>query len=207
MKIVSNLAMSIDGKIATTNRAPFPLGTPLDRKRMKRLRSRFDAVLMGASSLRTFQKPLTTEGKKSAINVILSRNLHGVSPQWPFFREKKIRRILLLTEKISKKREQEFLKTSEIVYLKKANLTSQIQKELKKKGIRSLIVEGGGDLMWTFVQKDLIQEYYLTLTPRILGGAAAPTLVDGQGFSPHRSLKLKLKRVEKVRDELYLVYA
>ena len=60
--------------------------------------------------------------------------------------------------------------------------------------------------MWDFVQPGLIDEFYVTLTPRIIGGAAAPTLVDGLGFEPGSVLNLKLKSCRRVKNELYLIY-
>ena len=60
--------------------------------------------------------------------------------------------------------------------------------------------------MWDFVQLNLINEYHVTLTPRVIGGTHAPTLVDGAGFTPARVVNLRLKSLRRVKDELYLVY-
>ena len=69
-----------------------------------------------------------------------------------------------------------------------------------------MLVEGGGEVMWHFVSQNLISEYHVTLTPKIIGGTKAPTLVDGIGFKYSKILSLKLTKVKKVRDELYLIY-
>ena len=60
--------------------------------------------------------------------------------------------------------------------------------------------------MWDFVRENLIDEYHVTLTPKLVGGREAPTLVDGDGFEPRDILNLRLKSCRKVGDELYLVY-
>lgn len=60
--------------------------------------------------------------------------------------------------------------------------------------------------MWDFVSQNLIDEYHLTLTPKIIGGDDSPTLVEGTGFSPKDILKLKLHRCRRLGDELYLTY-
>ena len=60
--------------------------------------------------------------------------------------------------------------------------------------------------MWDFVREDLIDEYHVTLTPRLIGGTEAPTLVDGEGFDPSEVVNLTLKSCRKAGDELYLVY-
>jgi riboflavin biosynthesis pyrimidine reductase len=58
MFVFSNLATSLDGKIATVSRVHFPLGSPADRRQMLVLRKRADAVIVGASTLRAYQGSL-----------------------------------------------------------------------------------------------------------------------------------------------------
>ncbi len=60
--------------------------------------------------------------------------------------------------------------------------------------------------MWDFSSAHLIQEYHVTLTPKIIGGATAATLVDGRGFLPKEILNLKLKQCRVIGNEIYLVY-
>ena len=60
--------------------------------------------------------------------------------------------------------------------------------------------------MWDFASQNLIDEYYVTLTPKIVGGENSPTLVEGLGFKPSEILDLKLARCRRVGDELYLTY-
>jgi riboflavin biosynthesis pyrimidine reductase len=60
--------------------------------------------------------------------------------------------------------------------------------------------------MWDFVSAGLLDEFRVTLTPWILGGTEAPTLVDGKGFPAGKAAKLRLVRVKRLRDELYLTY-
>jgi 5-amino-6-(5-phosphoribosylamino)uracil reductase len=51
-----------------------------------------------------------------------------------------------------------------------------------------------------------IDELYLTIVPRILGGAKAPTLAQGSGFAADEIPDGRLASVERVEDELFLVY-
>ena len=60
--------------------------------------------------------------------------------------------------------------------------------------------------MWLFGRLNLIDQYHVTLTPKIVGGAHSPTLVDGQGFAIDDILRLRLVRCQKIKDELYLTY-
>lgn len=211
MFIFSNLATSLDGKIGTRDRGLFLLGTPKDHRMMSVLRAKADAVIMGASTLRSFKGPaLVRKSKKQPINIVLSGSLKGLSPRWKFFTERSTQKIVFVGSKAPTARVREFEKVAVVCRLKNPtskNPTSlQIVKYLEKLGIKKLLVEGGGGLMWDFVQLNLIDEYHVTLTPRLLGGAHAPTLVDGVGFSPNRVVNLRLKSLRRVNDELFLVY-
>lgn len=210
--IFSNLAISLDGKIATADRSYFPLGTALDRKIMRQLRSKADALLMGASTLRTFKKPcLALPAHQSPVNVVLSHNLSGIDPRWSFFSSRSIQRILYVTNKLTSQKLRVFESTSTVVSIPRSSLNKKtlarwMIEDLKKRGLHDLLLEGGGELMWEFTQDHLIDEYHITLTPRILGGQNAPTWVGGVGFIPGQDVKLRIKSMRRVGDEIYLIY-
>ncbi|MBY0371081.1 RibD family protein [bacterium] len=207
--VFSNLASSIDGKIATEDRGHFYLGTPEDRRQMQRLRRRADAVLLGASTLRSFKKPLLTQGAKTQPwNVLVSSRLEGLSHRLPFFQSPKVRRLIFVSPAAPAALVKKFSALAEIVVLRKGPLSiaHQILRACADRGIRNLLVEGGGGIMWEFARKNAIDEYHVTITPKIVGGAGAPTMVDGEGFSPSQVLGLKLSSCRRVGDELYLIY-
>jgi riboflavin-specific deaminase-like protein len=219
MFIFSNLATSLDGKIATANRAYYPLGTSEDRRMMSVLRSECDAIIVGAGTLRAFHTPMLVDvagaaktrrpvrRRKQPINVIVSSNLERISPDWSFFTDKQTRKVIFVQPGTSLARIRKFKPFAEIFVLdKKTSSAVQIVRILEKLGIQRLLVEGGGGLMWDFVKLGLIDEFHVTLTPKILGGVTSPTLVDGEGFKPKQVLNLKLKGCRQFGDELYLIY-
>ena len=78
---------------------------------------------------------------------------------------------------------------------------------LKEKKIKNLLIEGGGITNWSFLAENLIDEAIITISPYLLGGSDAPTLIDGNGFSTiAKSTKLKLKNVTKMKNEIVLHY-
>lgn len=207
MFILSNLAISLDGKIAFADRKHAPIGTPYDRKQMQVIRKQCDAILMGASTVRAFQKPcLIQNSKKQPYNILLSTNLKGLSTTWEFFKHP-IKKIIFYTGTVSKTKVAAFEKYAELIKINPhLSIALQIVQALKKRRIKRLLVEGGGGVMWHFVEKNLIDEYHVTLTPKIIGGAQTPTLVDGLGFKAPHLLLLKPKKIRRVGNELYLTY-
>ena len=76
-----------------------------------------------------------------------------------------------------------------------------------ERGCRVALCEGGGVLNARFLAARAIDELYLTLVPRVLGGAGGPTIVAGDGFAPGTLPDARLAQVDRVGDELFLVYA
>lgn len=236
--VFTNLAISLDGKISTKDRELFPLGSKRDHLYMDVHRSRADAVLMGAGTLRCFKGPLKIKRKK-LIGARRSGNLNSALPfitrlsrgafatqhpvnvvlasrlefdwNWPFFREQGIERFLFLPKSSFKKLTvrqrndcERFFRVFTFQSLK--TCAQEIIETLKRHGMRNLLLEGGGGTLFPFVQAGLIDEWNITLTPKIVGGASSPTLVDGEGFSASEIPSFKLKRLEQYGSELFLQY-
>lgn len=49
-------------------------------------------------------------------------------------------------------------------------------------GLDSVLVEGGGELNWSFIEAGLADEYYVFVAPKIVGGSGAKGPVGGAGF-------------------------
>jgi 5-amino-6-(5-phosphoribosylamino)uracil reductase len=67
-------------------------------------------------------------------------------------------------------------------------------------------VEGGGRVNARFFQHGLVNEIYMTISPIVFGGAAAPTPVDGAGIPEAGRPRLELNEMRQVGEELFLHY-
>lgn len=205
--VFSNLAISLDGKIATYSREQFQLGSARDIRLLRKLRNNADVVVMGAETLRTWKKPCIPIRKKKIYNSIVSRNLLNLDPNWTFFKSNKIQRILFVTGSVSRARLALFEKYCEVIRIDgRKSISKQIIRAHRERGLQNILIEGGGGLMSEFVQDNAIDRYYVTLTPRILGGKDAPTLVEGPGLPSARVLNLRLEKTSRVGSEIFLVY-
>lgn len=79
---------------------------------------------------------------------------------------------------------------------------------LKEKGYKKVLVEGGPTLLTSFLKEDLIDEIFLTISPKIFGNQkdTTLTLVEGHLFPPNQVKKFKLISVKKIGDEVFLRY-
>jgi diaminohydroxyphosphoribosylaminopyrimidine deaminase/5-amino-6-(5-phosphoribosylamino)uracil reductase len=65
---------------------------------------------------------------------------------------------------------------------------------LGERGIASLLVEGGSRLLTAMIEQRLADKLFLTMSPRLIGGEAAPSFLGGKGVRLVRS-SLRLERV------------
>ncbi|NQE35913.1 RibD family protein [Microcoleus asticus] len=72
--------------------------------------------------------------------------------------------------------------------------------------IKRLAILGGGKLVASVLAAGLVEELWLTVCPLILGGADAPTPVEGEGFLADLAPKLELLAVKQVGQEVFLHY-
>ena len=84
----------------------------------------------------------------------------------------------------------------------------ELFRRLEKMRLRSILVEGGGELNWSLLRLGLVDELTLTIAPKIAGGRLSTTLVEGDGFDEiAQGIRLELGKVEQKKNgELLLRY-
>lgn len=93
-------------------------------------------------------------------------------------------------------------KTKEKVDIKK------LLKVLENEAISTILVEGGGEINWSFIENNVFDEIIITIAPIIIGGKNATTLVGGEGYNIiRRCPKLILMKIQKKNTgEITLYY-
>lgn len=208
MKVVSNTACSIDGRINTRERRFTMLGSAADHRRMSRLRAQADAVLVGGATFRNWPHPalpdppdLPALGERRPYTVVVSRTL-DVPVTAAFLAEPRFRPLFLTTTRAPRESfpaECEAFDGDDVP-------VPWILERLAARGVQRLLVEAGGDLLFQFLAAGALDEMHVTLLPLAIGGDA-PTLVGGPGFDLATMKRLALLDCEREGDELFLHYA
>jgi riboflavin-specific deaminase-like protein len=216
--VLLNAAVSADGKLAPASRRRVRLGSPRDLARMDRIRASCDAILIGAGTLRSEDPPLQVrspallrarrrEGRDHLLtNIVLSRGL-DLPYASRFFRDPAVPRIIAAPATAARRKVLRAGDHAEVLLAGTAGVDPRrLLALLARRGIRRLVVEGGGEIYGLFLRARLVDEIHLTVCPLLLGGGTAPTLFDGEGFDgpPFPALRLDLCRREG--DEVYLRY-
>jgi 2,5-diamino-6-(ribosylamino)-4(3H)-pyrimidinone 5'-phosphate reductase len=208
--VIFSAAITLDGKLATRT-GDSKLSSKKDKIRVHKLRSKVDAILIGKNTVEIDDPLLSVHNisKKNPIRIILDSNATIHTNSKILKTCSKIPTIIAVSKNAQKKNLQR-LKKFPVQIIVCGNYTVNIKKLLvilKKKGIKNIIVEGGGATNWAFVKENLVDEAMITITPYLVGGITATTLVDGDGFSTVvKSIKLKLKNITKMKNEVILHY-
>lgn len=73
-------------------------------------------------------------------------------------------------------------------------------------GISSLLVEGGGEVHWSFLHERLVQQVHAFVAPLLLGGREATSAVGGLGFgSPQEGVRLVFEEVRRLGEDVEIV--
>ena len=87
------------------------------------------------------------------------------------------------------------------------NLRNLFQ-QLEKMGLKKIIVEGGGEINWSVLKLGLVNELVVTISPVVIGGRDAKTLVEGKGITNiSDGIKMKLSNtIIQNKNEIVLFY-
>jgi 2,5-diamino-6-(ribosylamino)-4(3H)-pyrimidinone 5'-phosphate reductase len=189
-----NTAMSADGKIATIKRRQTRISASLDFDRMEELRATSDAIMVGIGTVLSDNPSLTVKSKErrdkrrsNGLEENPARIVVDSMARTPkdadIFKKGEGKRIIAVSEDAPAENVQELSRFADIICLGEKSVDlAELLIELKNRGIKQLMVEGGATLNWGLISEGLVDEIYTFIGNMIIGGKSAPTLVDGEGF-------------------------
>lgn len=204
--VALKLAMSLDARIAEASGKRTRITADEADAEVHRLRSGFDAILIGSNTARV-DDPVLTVRKAAApirppVRVVLDTNaqlstssalLHSVeeAPLWVFVSAdaevERVRAIEAAGAKVFAPHMHEGR-----VPLKR------VLETLWDNGIRSVFCEGGGTVATALLSKDLVERVYLFVAPRLLGPAGVPAFPFE---SPPKSLRFRTSRIAQLGND------
>jgi len=202
-----NLAPSLDGKLAQARkRARFVMSRHSeDPRRMDALRARADALITGATNVRADDPDMLP----SRLRVVVTHDGEHLSPSAKFFdRSAGGEPIVAHAASMPAATRKTLGAAATLVELGATSVDVRALLEwlARERGCRTVICEGGGVMNAAFFAARAVDVLYLTIVPRILGGASAPSIVSGLGFEPDEIPDGRLVSCEQIGDELFLEY-
>src|SRR4030095_3167117 len=190
MQIIVNSAMTVDGKIAT-HQGDSAISSKDDLIRVHKLRRSVDGIIVGISTVLADNPRLTIRlGSKRPKEKHLTRIIIDSMGRIPIDSHilgtaTKIKTIVVVTKLAHLNVIRKIKKTGAIVIVAGTH-TVDLKKVLwtvQRMGVKKILVEGGGEIIWSFLRLGIVNELIVTIAPRIVGGRQATTLVEGKGYS------------------------
>jgi riboflavin-specific deaminase-like protein len=191
-----NMVSSLDGK-ATVNWRTKGLSSELDRRLFHNLRTQVDAVMIGAGTVREerygrltksdeLRRKRVEEGLAAEpLAVIVSARL-DLPADLPILNEPE-QRVVIATGSDATLPEL----GAQVEYARLGDDLQRLMAYLAEThGIRTVLGEGGPTLNSHLFAADLVDELFLSLSPKIPGGAAALTIVAGRELVDPAELEL-----------------
>jgi riboflavin-specific deaminase-like protein len=201
-----NMVSSLDGK-ATLDWRTKGLSSDIDRRLFHHLRTQADAVMVGAGTAREERYGRMTKNDElrqkrvneglvpDALAVVVSGRL-DLPPDLPLLNDPD-QRVVIATASENELPEVQ----AHIEYARVGDDLPRLMAELHERGVRSVLCEGGPTLNSFLFAAGIVDELFLTLNPKILGGAAALTIVAGRELV--EPVELDLVSVAEAEGELY----
>ena len=194
--VSAKYAMTLDGKIATATGESRWITGEAARRHAHRLRHMHDAILVGVNTVVHDDPQLTTRGvgddARQPIRVVLDSHL----------RTPRDARVLGDRTVIATTVGGE-IEGAEVLMLPSDGervALGPLLDELGRRGVISLLVEGGSETLASFLDQELINKLYAYIAPKLVGGRKAPGPFGGEGVASLASAR-QLGEIEVVMLE------
>jgi diaminohydroxyphosphoribosylaminopyrimidine deaminase/5-amino-6-(5-phosphoribosylamino)uracil reductase len=176
-------AMSLDGRIATASGQSQWISSPAGRRWGLALREEHDAILAGSGTVLADDPRLDRRLGLAAgpnVRVVLDRRLR-TPPGARLFQVPGPVLIYAETDDAARRRALE--EAGGEVILLPAVKPAEVLADLYGRGVRSVLVEGGGEIHASFALSGCFDRVLVDCAPLLLGGRTAPGPLGGSGFA------------------------
>lgn len=211
--VLINMVSSLDGRTTVEGGAAH-IGGETDRQVMRTLRSKADAVMIGAGTLRAERLSLgLDEPAESQPTAIVLTNTGALPLESHLIRHERQRVLVLVPESCPEEAVSRLSRRSDVLRSPTTRCGAIDMEEALKvltaeHAVDLLLVEGGPTLNHALISRNLADELFLTLAPKLLGGSRDEALgiLKGQRVSPEEPRLVNLLSVHAAGDELFLRY-
>lgn len=199
-----NCAASIDGKISTAKRRRVPLSDKHDLARVRELRKTHDAIAVGIGTVLADDPALAAEarsGSEPPARIVFDSRCR--TPKESKVLSGPGRTYILTSESCSRK-------VPGAIMIRCGRKKVDMRKAMRllySEGIRSILVEGGGEVIFELARLRLIDRLSIYTAPVLIGGVSAPTIADGAGFTVEKEFaRFRLKSVNMFGEGVLMEY-
>tara|TARA_R110002111_G_scaffold259308_1_gene329256 strand:- start:63837 stop:64970 length:1134 start_codon:yes stop_codon:yes gene_type:complete len=185
-------AMTLDGKIATKTGHSQWISNARSREIVHQLRGRMDAIMVGHQTAEKDNPLLTARpaGARTPARIIVDSQA-ALSCQSKLVQSISDAPVIVIAHESAPPQNIKQLEQAGVeVLLFQSSLQTetghpdlkQCLQELSRKEMTNILIEGGGSLLGTCFDEQLIDEVHVFIAPKLVGGKTAITPIAGQGL-------------------------
>lgn len=219
MHVRVNAAVSADGKLSNRHREQVPISGDADFERVDRIRAESDAVLVGVGTVLADDPSLTVDdpdlraereerGEPTNPARVIADS-RARTPTDAQILDQNATTYVLVSEAAPADRRRGLEAAGAALVVageERVDLAAAFEQLESNYGVDSLMIEGGGELLFSCFEAGLVDELSLFVGSTIIGGRDSPTLVDGEGFV-EEFVDLELLEVERIDDGVLVTWA
>ncbi|MFA5942914.1 MAG: RibD family protein [Candidatus Thermoplasmatota archaeon] len=182
-RVLLNCACSLDGKIAAPDGHPMPLSDELDLRRVHQLRADSDAILVGVGTVLKDNPALTVKEdlapvppNRELLRVVLDPK--GRTPPGARVVDGSAPTLILTGPGVPSRWKKADHAEVALDAAGRIDLAKALER-LGERGIETLLVEGGAQVLRSFLQTDFVERWTLYMAPVLVGGTG-PSIFDGR---------------------------
>jgi diaminohydroxyphosphoribosylaminopyrimidine deaminase/5-amino-6-(5-phosphoribosylamino)uracil reductase len=207
--VIWKAAASLDGKVAARDGSSRWITGDAARADVHRLRAWADAIVVGAGTAIADNPELTVRDPdyrgRPPIRVVVDAR-GRVGPSGDVF-DDQAPTLVATTELAPAKTRDAWREAGAEVLVLEADgegvVLTALMSDLGKRDVQGVLLEGGPTLAWSALEECLVDTIVLYLSPKLVGGSDAPTVLEGRGFAPiGQAMPMRIRSVERVGEDL-----
>jgi len=215
MHVVVNAAVSADGKLSSRRREQIAISGEADFDRVEQLRADSDAVVVGVGTVQADDPHLvldeparqrrTAAGDTPSPARVVADSTARTPPDARIL-DDAAPTYVLVSEAAPESRVERLETAGATVVTagaERVDLAAAFETLADEYGLAEIMVEGGGEIIFSLFEAGVVDELTTFVGPTIIGGRDAPTLADGEGFVAAFPT-LSLAGVERLDDGVLL---
>lgn len=202
--------ITLDGKIATASSDSKWITSVDARYDVHKARNENMAILVGVNTVIQDNPELTARipNGRNPIRVILDSTLR-IPLDSKVLTDKLADTWVFTSEAHQKDKKEQLEKLGIKVFVTKDQSRvnpSEVLRILGKHSVSSILIEGGGAVNASFIENKLVDKVMIYLAPKLIGGSAAPTFLEGTGIDKMRdAVELADVTVESIGKDFRFV--